>query len=208
MDKERRDRPGRAGAVRGDSWREKKHVHFHCKRAAPATKSTANNRRRNDVYVQRRFAPVRLWFDFPATAAHGSLPSAPHSRAKQSWRRTQDAECTARQPQAMKICGAVGGSGPNTTCWAVVPLCAGTASGREKGPERREAAEQVHTPHRKGPPADRGDRSLYGGSAHRRALGERSAGSSELTLFASLCVCRALGDSIRRVGGRVIRLEG
>lgn len=42
------------------------------------------------AYVQRsRFAPVRLWFDSPATAAHGSLPSAPHSRAKQSWRRMQ-----------------------------------------------------------------------------------------------------------------------
>lgn len=27
------------------------------------------------AYVQRsRFAPVRLWFDEPATAAHGSLP--------------------------------------------------------------------------------------------------------------------------------------
>lgn len=56
------------------------------------------------AYVQRRrrFAPVRLWFDSPATAAHGSLPNAPHSGPWSKRELAQNAECRSVRADGAK----------------------------------------------------------------------------------------------------------
>ncbi len=82
-----RDRPGSAGAVRGDSRWEKKLVILIVAGGARHRWRRTTDGATVYAYVQCRFAPVRLlWFDSPAAAIRGSLdlPSPPYSGAKES----------------------------------------------------------------------------------------------------------------------------
>lgn len=133
-DKERHNRPGSAGAVRGDSRRKRKHVHFHCSWRRPPQRV----RRTTDGATVHTYSA-----DSRRCECGSTRPPPPRTglcrvrrilEQKQSWRRTQNGP-TAPSDESLRWGW---GSGPNTTCWAVVPLCAGTASGSggsaRKGP--------------------------------------------------------------------------